>query len=367
MREIGVILYPHKDISIDETERYLKLAKSYGYTRVVATFFAVEYEELKNPVYLDKIKAIGNICKNLSLPLQADLFPIIFENVGATVENVQPLIDLGITEFRMDYGFTMKDLGIISKNSGVHKIILNASTAAENPKQFDTDLEIYVSAGGDLNKLEASHNVNPHPETGISIESMKEIRDVLSKHNIPICAWAPAKEYTYGIYDVWESCPTVEDHRYWMAFESAQELWAADVADLVCIGDAFASETELKLLSEMKETSCIQIRIKPAYELSELEKKILFSEPLQNRLAEYVLRFTKFRNTNILPRNCVDVKKYDVTIDNQTVKRYNGEIRIALRDQRSDRRVNVVGHVNEHDIRLLSYVKSGTKIKFVQE
>lgn len=363
MKEIGIILYPHKDFSVEETKNYISLAKTYGYRHVIATFFAVDDDDLRSAQYLKKVKAIGTYCRELDLPFQADLFPKVFEAVNATVDHVQPILDLGITEFRMDYGFTMAELGIISKQEGVQKIILNASTAAESPETFAQDLEQYLHVGGKIEKLEASHNVNPHPETGISIRIMKEIRKVFQSYKIPVSAFAPAKEYSYGIYGVWESCPTVEDHRYWMAYESAQELWAADVADIVYIGDSFASERELKSLSELKDCEHLQLRIQPAYKLSDIEKRVLFSKPLRNCLAEYVLRFVEYRKTNILPCHCVAAQAYDVTIDNQTIKRYNGEIRIALRNQKQDSRINVVGHLHPHDVRLIPYIGVGTMIQ----
>ena len=365
MRETGIIIYPYKYFAIEEVKLYINLAKKYNFKHVLATFFAVDEDEIPNPIYLEKIKAIGDYCRQQGLEFQADLFPTVFEAVGATIYDVQPLLDLGITEFRMDYGFDMKDLAIISKNKDVRKIILNATTAAEQPDKFDIEIQQYIEEGGIVEKLEASHNVNPHPHTGLSIKQMQNIREKLNEYHIPISAFVPASEYTYGIYDVWESCPSVEDHRYWAAYESAQELWAADVADTLYVGDFLTSEKELKKLSEIRDSDYIQLRVRPSYDLTLAEQRILFSKPLKNRLAAYVLRFTEFRNTSIFPQNCVDVKQYDVTIDNQTIKRYNGEVRIALTDQPKDPRVNVVGHLHPHDVRLLSYIKATDMIQFI--
>ena len=68
----------------------------------------------------------------------------------------------------------------------------------------------------------------------------------------------------------------------------------------------------------------------------------------------------------IEPENCIKRLRGSITIDNINNQRYSGELQVVLVDSDSSDKVNVVGHIDEHDIRLLTYYRNGYKYKFVK-
>jgi hypothetical protein len=99
-------------------------------------------------------------------------------------------------------------------------------------------------------------------------------------------------------------------------------------------------------------------------DISEQEKEII-NKVHRARIdrSEYLLRSTKYRGaTGIKPNNTKKRSKYDLTIDNDLMKRYSGELNIVLQDLEEDKAVNVVGRVVLSDFSL-EYLK--TQVPFV--
>ena len=68
----------------------------------------------------------------------------------------------------------------------------------------------------------------------------------------------------------------------------------------------------------------------------------------------------------IPPKNTKARLTGSITMDNDRYGRYRGEVQITLCDLPADERVNVVGRVVEDDWLLLSYLKPGQKVRFIE-
>ena len=140
-------------------------------------------------------------------------------------------------------------------------------------------------------------------------------------------------------------------------------MFASNLIDDVIIANAFASEEDLKALSEVN-PNILTFKVKIEEGISEAERDIILKPLHFNRgdLSEYMIRSSKTRVKNagdgFKPFNTKDVKRGDITIDNVNYKNYTGELQIALKDMKNSGNTNVVGRIDEDEIFLLDNVKS---------
>lgn len=74
---------------------------------------------------------------------------------------------------------------------------------------------------------------------------------------------------------------------------------------------------------------------------------------------------TVLKKANIVPFNTIAREVGVITIDNELYGRYQGELQIVKKPLLADERVNIIGKVSENSIKLLDFIKEGTKFKFV--
>lgn len=379
MKELGVTIYPTKDFDLTSNKEYIDLASMHGITRVFATTFCLEPEELKTPLYIEKFKILANYIKEKQMSLQIDLFPEVFDAFGATPENVDPLFDIGVNELRIDAGFTMHQIAKMSKNKRCSKIVINASEAyrevrpnvfrpVDIEKYLEADIKEFLDAGGDITKLEASHNMYPHCDSGISFENAILKRAVFKKFNIKVTAFIPAQTYQCTLFNMNCSSPTIEDQRHLMSFEAAREIFFLDIADAVFIADGYVSKEELQYLEVTKEyENTVQLRIKIKGNLSKEARKLVFDTLHFNRGAsQYLIRSTENRGV-LIPKDTIEEReKYSVYIDNETCQRYCGELSITLKAFPKDERFNLVGVIHPNDQRIVDNFKTGQDFTFIE-
>ena len=59
-------------------------------------------------------------------------------------------------------------------------------------------------------------------------------------------------------------------------------------------------------------------------------------------------------------------RRGSITIDNDLIGRYCGEIQLLKKDFEADARVNIIGFIHPEYIDLLEYLDYNTKIRFVR-
>ncbi len=188
MWEKGISAYIGLDQSLETVCNYLKLARQYGYTRL---FTSLHIPEADPELLLRDFKTFITYAKSLDYEITADISPQAFTLLEASISDLSPLKNLGLSTLRLDYGFSPEEIATITHTSGLH-IELNASTVTPTILQ-----EIYA-ANADLNKIRACHNYYPRPETGLSFSLFAERCKLFRHYNIPVLAFISSYMQSFG-------------------------------------------------------------------------------------------------------------------------------------------------------------------------
>ena len=174
---------------------------------------------------------------------------------------------------------------------------------------------------------------------------------------------------TFGPWNVYEGLCTLEMHRDLPIDLQARHLFATGLVDDVIIANCFASEEEMKALSEI-EPGKLTFRIELEGEPNEAEEKILFEHPhfARGDMNDYAARSTMpritYKDASIPARNTRDLKRGDIVIVNENYDRYKGELHVVLKDMPNDGKKNVVAHLPEEELILLDYLDAWKTFAF---
>lgn len=374
MRELGITIYPTVDFDLEECKEYIKKANDQCFSRVFLTFFCVPPQDIANIEYLKKIKKLSVYAKSLGMKVQADFFPEIFDAFKATPQNIQPIVDYGIDEIRIDGGFTFSEMALMSQQACCGKIIINASELEDithTDRSFEEivhqGIKDFLESGGIISKIEASHNMYPHEGTGLLMSLLMERVKLFDEYGITISAFCNSQTYKTTLFNAMDGSPTVEDHRSISAYASTHELFVSGAVDSVFIADGLVTDEELSSLSPLINEEEIQVRICFHKTATAEEKEHVLKYIHENRQAGYCIRSSHYRSTvELEPNNTIARHIYDVTIDNKNYERYLAEIQIWLKSFPANLRMNVVGYIYEEDQQLLKWINNGQKFKFVE-
>lgn len=335
---------------------YLRAARQAGVRRYFTSLHITELDPRGVATALhESVAALGD-----SAEVVADVSPRTFEALGASPDNLEPLVALGLRGLRIDYGFPMSVIARMAENPFGVKIVLNASTV--DPKTVDGTFP--------PGRVEFWHNYYPRPETGLSFEWTVSQSQALRGMGYGVGAflpWLPDARPPLGL-----GLPTVECHRHGSVQLAAAELIRSGAIDTILLGDPCGDSTTLGQLREMVEDRVIPLRLVGG-ELSPREQAAVdMLHTARRDPSEFVLRSSTSRSMAAIgegvpagrcgPRHC-----YSVTMDNDGYQRYAGELQITLRDLPSDDRVNVVGRIAEEDWPLVGLIAPGGKFRFVPD
>ncbi|KFN03064.1 DUF871 domain-containing protein [Bacillus clarus] len=347
---IGVSIYLSKE-RIERQEAWLKIAQKYGFSSV---FTSLHIPEDDPNTYKELIQILGKQALKYEMELMVDVSPKSLNHLGMTYENVEDLVEWGITGLRMDYGIAPKQIARISQKM---KVALNASTITE---LFWQEL---LAENIRVEHVEAWHNFYPRPETGLAKSFLQKQNKYLHECGIKTMAFIPGDGEKRG--PLYEGVPTLEKHRYMRPLEAYLELVQDCDVDKVLIGDISGSLESVKEIASAHK-GVIPIRYTPLIHKSEILETV--ERVHTNRLdpARDVIRSVESREgqTIILPAmNTVQRKLGSITIDNELYGRYAGEMQIVINDLPENKKVNVVGMIMEKDVSLLPYVNAGKKFE----
>ncbi|MCL4424295.1 MAG: MupG family TIM beta-alpha barrel fold protein [Firmicutes bacterium] len=358
-RKTGISLYPGLYNSREEIMAALERAASFGVTEV---FTSLHIPEANPGIMLADCQAMGRRAQELGLRITADVAPVSFDRLGASVDRLEPFVGLGLGGLRADYGFSLQDLVRLANNPLGLKLVLNASSIRE---ELVKDL---LQAGVKPERLEACHNFYPRRESGLAWRYFLSQSTMLKEAGIEVAAFVASRRNRRAV--MYEGLPTVETHRGLTPARAAEELWATGVVDIVYVGDPLTPEDELAGLARVAGRDHLELRLRVAGELSQMEREILFTNVHTQPWSEfaYVIRARGARQTTsgpqVLPRNTVPRPRGTVTIDNVSYARFAGELQITLVDLPPDPRVNVVGHILPEDLPLLERIGPGGRFGF---
>ena len=147
------------------------------------------------------------------------------------------------------------------------------------------------------------------------------------------------------------------------------DIPSAKVIDDVIIANAFASEDELRALSEINPYK-LTLDCTLEESIPEIEKAIVLNEFHFNRgdVSDYVIRSTqsrvKYKGHQFEPFNTPNMQIGDIIIETSLYAHYAGELQIALLPMENSGKSNIVGAITENDRMLLPYIKPWQKFEF---
>ena len=389
MITLGVSVYP--DLRpIEEIEEYLHLASKYGFTRVFSSMFSVEGTAEEVLAYFKKLDTIAHEC---GMKVSLDVNPECLDKIGVTPDDIHVMNDIGCDIIRMDGSYGDEgDIKIINNPYGI-MIEFNASLPIEI-------IQNLVNKGANKERMLTCHNFYPQRLTGVKWNRYLATNKVIRENGMRIGAFiASHNKPTHGVWDSQDGLPTVEMIRDLPVDLEARLLIAGGATD-VFFGNAYASEEELKAVSqivkglgsvddslkgefkgympdEMIDNIDIKkIKVKLDKDITPLEKEDLLTYvPLidMGDSSEWIWRCrgprVKYKNCDFPPRK-VDKEYFevgDVVTINDNYRHYHGEIQVCLIPFKNDGQRNLLGHINEQEMKIFDCVKDGDMLIFVEE
>ncbi|GAA0079178.1 MupG family TIM beta-alpha barrel fold protein [Clostridium sp. CTA-5] len=357
MRRLGISIYPMHN-SANEIKEYIHLAAKYNFKRIFTCLLSVEGKKEQT---LKEFKEIIEYANKYDMDVIADINPEVFKDLEISYRDLSDLKKLGIYGIRLDQGFSGLEESIMTFNKEGLKIELNMSSGTKYIYNI-------LSYKPNIDNILACHNFYPHRYTGLNydhfIKTSKQFKDL----GIKTAAFISSSNAKYGPWPVSEGLCTLEMHRELPITSQAKHLWATNLIDDIIIANSFASEEELKNLSEI-DPYCLTLKCELDERVPELERKIVFEEFHFNRgdVSDYVIRSTqsrvKYKEHDFKVFNTPDIKRGDIIIESSLYGHYAGEMQIAKLDMKNSGKSNVVGNIVEDEIFLLDYIEPWQKFR----
>ncbi|MFS0781111.1 DUF871 domain-containing protein [Bacillus sp. 1P06AnD] len=351
MRKLGISIYPEHSTR-EKDKAYISLAAKYGFKRIFTCLLSVtgDKEEI-----IEEFTDIISHANKEGMEVIFDVAPHVFPAIGASYDDLSVFAKMGAVGIRLDEGFGGQKEALMTHNPHGLKIEINISSGTKYVEQI-------LSYGPNTDNLIGCHNFYPQEYTGLSYAHFIETTELFKKHNIRTAAFVSSKDATFGPWPVNDGLCTLEQHRKLPIVTQAKHLFATNLIDDVLIGNAYASEEELKQLSSINPNK-LAFRVKTNKETSDLEKIIIEKEVHFNRgdVSDYLIRSTqsrvKYKAESFPNHDAIDIQKGDVLVGNNDFGQYKGELQIARLPMKNDGRKNIVGQIVEEEVFLLDYIK----------
>ncbi|MEC6746944.1 MupG family TIM beta-alpha barrel fold protein [Marinilactibacillus sp. XAAS-LB27] len=359
-RRLGMSLYPdHSDFENDKA--YIDLTSQYHFKRIFMSM--LEVTEGKEKV-AQKFKKTIDYAKNKGFEIVLDIAPNIFQDLNISYDDLSFFNQLGADGIRLDVGFDGNKESIISFNPYALMIELNMS----NDVAYLNNILTY-----EPNKpfLSGCHNFYPQEGTALPYDFFVSCSERFRKEGLRTAAFITSQVGEIGPWDINDGLPTLEMHRHLPVEIQAKHLFATGLVDDIIIGNAYASEAELKALSKI-DPYRIEFEIDFGSDTSEDEKAIVLENLHYRRgdITERMVRSTEVRklytNENLPHDNEESFVRGDVVIGNALFGKYQNELQIVL-EPHSDIRKNKVGKISTDELFLLEYITPWKKFRFVEK
>lgn len=338
----GISVYPGLDNTLEENIKLIEKAGTLGYRKL---FVSLHIPETNKELLEKEIQKIIQCATKCKMDVIAD--------ISAETKKLP-----GITSFRLDEGFSPKEVGELLAEDGKRKIVLNGSTVTE---KFLQELE---KAGIDFRRITALHNFYPHIDTGLSESFFMKQNALLVQYGILAGAFIASQQGPRG--PLYEGLPSLEKTRKMAPDLAARYLAALGVTEII-IGDSMPGEDELKEVAAVQD-GIIILGLSHVTENPVLKKFLRGTFTVRPEEGIELLRTVESRGLlkgHIIEPTVMQMRPAGtVTIDNQFFGRYQGELAIAKEHLPPEFRTTVVGHIQEEEVFLLKYLKSGSKFAF---
>lgn len=353
MKRLGISVYPER-ASKEACYAYMRLAGKYGFQRVFTCLLSVEESREKI------VNEFTKFCKTAhesGLTVSVDTNPEVFKRLGATPFDLSVFAEMGVDIIRLDGHFgEVEDIQITRNPYGI-MIEYNASCTI--------GLDLMIEKGADRSNMCICSNFYPQRNTGMGLKRYKELNSRYQPLGLTNAAFVTSREKdTHGPWEVYDGLPTLEIHRDLPIDLQLRHLNALGFCSDFMIGNAFASEEELKIMAET-DLSKLSMKVDAAEGISEIEKEIITCDIHVSRddCNELVVRSSfprvRYKGESIVPRKNQKAvfTKGDVIIVNDNLKHYAGELMIVLDEIKAVDDYNYAGHINEGEQLILDCIR----------
>ena len=385
MIQLGVSLYPEQETAQD-IDSYLKLANSYGFTRVFTSLFSVEGSKEEIISYF---RSLSDVAHKYGMKVYGDCNARFFMQMGATPEDLSVFREIGLDVLRLDLMFNdERDVAIVNNDQGLG-VELNASLVPS--------VKRIIELGGDRNRIIGSYNFYPLRNTGAGSKDVYQANRYFRSEGMKTQIFISSNvKRSHGPWPVSDGLPTIEEDRDLPVGLQLRHVLALG-CDEVIFGNAFASEEEFREIAETMKQIYVYGEDRPFYfpgirdqipigDIERVPLTIELAEGVSDTEKEILFDFTKHNSseyTHIIIRSRwprfdyrpipIEVRKCDkeyfeegdVVIINGNVPRYKGEVHIVRKPIRNDGNMNYVGRIRKEEMFLLDYLKHMVKFGFI--
>ncbi|MGK0551718.1 DUF871 domain-containing protein [Enterococcus faecalis] len=361
MGKLGISIYPERS-TFEKDRAYLDLAYKYGFKRVFTSLLQITDDKEK---VLADFQQVVTYANQLGMEVMVDINPALFEQLGISYDDLSFFHKMGAYGVRLDLGFTGKEEADMTRNPYGIKIEINMSTGTSY-------VDNIMAYSPNTENLLGSHNFYPHRYTGLSYDHFVFCSKKFRHYNLNTMAFVNSQAATFGPWPTQDGLCSLEDHRELELATQVKHLLLTGLIDDISIGNAYASQAELKAMAEAFFADFPAIKVDVEADITEDERIALFDNLHSYRgdRSDYMLRSTMtrvyYKDRPFPAHNTREIVKGDVLIDNQDYGQYKGETQIALQPMHNDGRVNVAGRIAPDELFLLDFLKPWSSFKLIE-
>lgn len=361
MGKLGISIYPERS-TFEKDKAYLDLAHKYGFKRVFTSLLQITDDKEK---VLVEFKQVVDYANSLGMEVMVDINPSLFEQLEISYDDLSFFDEMGAYGVRLDIGFTGAEEARMTRNPYNIKIEINMSTGTSY-------VDNIMSYSPNTDNLLGSHNFYPHRYSGLGYDHFVFCSEKFRKYNLNTMAFVNSHEATFGPWPTQDGLCSLEIHRDLDIATQVKHLMLTGLIDDILVGNAYASETELKAMSEAFYSPYPTLKVVTEAEITENERVCLFDNLHSYRgdRSEYILRSTMtrvyYKDKEFPAHTTRDIVRGDVLIDNVGYGQYKGETQIALKEMKNDGRVNVVGRISDGELFLLEFIRPWSNFKLIE-
>ncbi|MEN2666460.1 DUF871 domain-containing protein [Listeria aquatica] len=360
MRKLGISVFP-QHVPLEDSLNYVEMAAKYGFSRIFTCLISANDKE-----EFAKLEKICKRANELGFEVIADVDPTVFESLNITYKELDRFKEIGLAGLRLDLGFSGSEEAEMSFDDNDLMIELNISNGTSYVNNI-------LSYEANRANIIGCHNFYPRRYTALSREQFLRTSKQFKELNLRTAAFVSSNEGEYGPWFVVDGgLPTLEEHRGMDIAVQAKDLWNTGLIDDVIVGNMFASEAELKALSELNRNE-LELSVEFMDEATATEKELVLTQKHFNRgdVSAYVIRSTmtrvNYKQYDFAPHDTVSLELGDVTVDNNGYERYKGEMQIALQAMENSGNTNVVARVVPEERYLLETIQPWQHFRLIEK
>lgn len=309
-------------------------------------FLSLHISEEFSPDYRERAERVCRQLREAGHRIIADVSQKTLAQFGEP-DMVRLAKHLGLWALRVDYGFTVEEIGALARRIPV---AVNASTIS--PESART-----IARQGEL--VMAMHNFYPRPETGLDDQFFRARNQALREAGLLVWAFIPGDSILRG--PLRQGLPTLERHRGLPPSVCYADLALGFRVDGIFVGDPGLSGRELERIRRFRETGVLELPAVLDEGHHSLYGRVFTSRPDS---PARLVRFAESREyscagAQVAPRGCAERRRGSVTLDNENYGRYSGELQLVRGDLPADSRVNVIGHIREEYLLMADLIPNG--------